>query len=49
MVLRVAARGDDSQLDRYLRLDGELLPVESIDGLVYLPSWAASGEVVDAP
>jgi len=38
IVLRVAARGDDSQLRRILALDGVLLPVENAPGLVFVPA-----------
>ena len=49
LVLRVVARGDDSQLERHLMLDGELSAVESTDGLVFVPSWFVSTESFDRP
>jgi hypothetical protein len=48
LVLRVAARGDDSQLDRVLTLGGQLLPVQNSEGLVYMPSWVVSTGLVGA-
>lgn len=49
LVLRVTARGDDSQLDSVLTLGNQLRRVENTDGLVYIPSWAVSDEPVDSP
>jgi len=47
LVLRVTARGDASQLDRVLTLDGELSPAENTDGLVYVPARLASTGSID--
>lgn len=49
LVLRVTARGDDSQLDNVLTLGSQLRRVANTDGLVYLPSWAVGTEPVDTP
>lgn len=49
LVLRVTARGDDSQLDSILTLGNQLRRVENADGLVYIPSWAAGTELVESP
>jgi hypothetical protein len=49
LVLRVTVRGDDSQLDSVLTLGNQLRRVENTDGLVYIPSWAVSDELVDSP
>ena len=48
-VLRVAARGDNSQLERILGLDGVLTRVEDSTGLVFVPAWHAGDEVPPAP
>ena len=48
-VLRVAARGDDTQLERILALDGVLSRVVNAPGLVYVPAWRASPETLGAP
>lgn len=44
LVLRVAARGDDAQLERLLTLDGRLLRVENEPGLVFAPAWRGGVE-----
>jgi hypothetical protein len=49
LLLRVTARGDDDLLNSVLTLGNRLLPVDGEGGLVYVPSWAAGTEAVDAP
>lgn len=49
LVLRVTARGDDSQLNSVLTLGNQLRRVANTDGLVYLPTWAVGTELVDSP
>lgn len=49
LVLRVSARGDDSQLSRYLTLDGELVADDTADGLVFMPSWRGVPVGIDLP
>jgi hypothetical protein len=49
LLLRIAARGDDSQLARYLTLDGELAEDETAEGLVFVPSWRAAAIEPGAP
>ncbi|MGD8341390.1 MAG: DUF2066 domain-containing protein [Gammaproteobacteria bacterium] len=48
LLLRIAARGGDSQLARYLTLDGELTEDETADGLVFVPSWRTAAIAPDA-
>ena len=49
LVLRVTARGDDSQLIRYLTLDGQLAADERADGLVFVPAWRRGADGQFAP
>jgi hypothetical protein len=49
LVLRVSARGDDSQLSRYLTLDGQLAADDAAEGLVFVPSWRGTPVGLDAP
>ncbi|HEY5666628.1 MAG TPA: DUF2066 domain-containing protein [Gammaproteobacteria bacterium] len=49
LVLRVSARGDDSQLSRYLTLDGRLAADDTAEGLVFVPSWRGVPVGLDAP
>lgn len=48
-VLRIAARGDNAQLERILELDGVLAPVDTVAGLVFVPVWRLAGEVTETP
>jgi hypothetical protein len=49
LVLRVTARGDDTQLDNVLTLGNQLRRVANSDGLVYVPTWALSALPVNSP
>ena len=49
LLLRVAARGDDALLQRYLTLDGRFIAEESFAGLVFAPAWVTRFPDLDAP